>query len=61
MTEPPEIIVRIACDAERAVWYVAQSDLDGLLSIEAKTLDELRAKLPDAVRDLIEIANGDDD
>jgi Domain of unknown function (DUF1902) len=58
MTEPPEIVVRIACDDEAGVWCIAQSDLDGL-RVEAKTLDELRSKLPDAVRDLIEIAIDD--
>jgi hypothetical protein len=34
--------------------------LDGL-NVEAKTLDELLAKLPDAVRELIEIAEDEDE
>jgi len=56
MTEPADLVVRIAYDAEAGVWYVfAHSGLDGL-HVKATTLDELLAKLPDTVRDLIAIA-----
>jgi predicted RNase H-like HicB family nuclease len=60
MTEPPELVVRIAYNGEAGVWYVAHCELDGL-NVEAKTLDELLAKLPDAVRELIEIAEDEDE
>jgi Domain of unknown function (DUF1902) len=58
MTEPPELLVRVAYDADAGVWYVAHCDLEGL-HVEAKMLDELRAKLPDSVRDLIEFDTDD--
>jgi hypothetical protein len=47
------VVVRAAYDEDARVWYVQHSDLDGL-HIEAETLDAMRAKLPGAIRDLLE-------
>jgi len=59
MTKPLELVVRIAYDDAAGVWYVEHSDVEGL-HVEAKTLDEMRAKLSDSLRDLIiEIAVDD--
>jgi hypothetical protein len=47
----PSIAVKAAWDAEAGVFYLAYSDLLGL-NLEAKTIDELREKLPAAIQDL---------
>ena len=47
----PSIAVKAACDPEAKVFYTAYSDLLGL-NVEAKTIDELREKLPKAIQDL---------
>jgi Domain of unknown function (DUF1902) len=45
------MIVKAAWDPAAKVFYTEYSDLLGL-NVEAKTLDELREKLPDAIQDL---------
>ena len=45
-------VIRCAWDDEAGVWYVEASDVAGLVT-EAPTLDALRAKVPDMVRDLL--------
>jgi hypothetical protein len=60
------IAVKAAWDPEAKVFYIAHSDLLGL-NLEAKTVDELREKLPGAIQDLtgrqvpflIELGNAD--
>ena len=52
MVEAP-ITVNVAYDPESDVWYVEASSLAGL-NVEAKTVDELIDKLPEAVTDLLE-------
>ncbi|MGH7016565.1 MAG: DUF1902 domain-containing protein, partial [Caulobacteraceae bacterium] len=47
------IVVKAAFDPEAEVWYTESSDVHGL-RIEARTLDALVARIPDAVRDLLE-------
>lgn len=47
------IVVRATWDAEASVWTAESSDLPGLVT-EAASLDELDAKLPDLIRDLLE-------
>jgi hypothetical protein len=46
------IVVRVAYDPEARVWWIESSDLFGL-NAEAPTLEELRAKLPDLVAELV--------
>ena len=46
----PSIAVKAAWDPEAKVFYTAYSDLLGL-NVEAKTIDELREKLPRAIQD----------
>jgi hypothetical protein len=50
------IVVRATWDSEVKVWTAESSDLPGLVT-EATSLDELDAKLPDLIRDLLD---GDD-
>jgi predicted RNase H-like HicB family nuclease len=45
--------VTAAFDDEAGVWYVADSDLPGLVT-EAETFEALRAKLPAIVEDIID-------
>jgi len=52
-----KITVKAALDPEASVWYVAESSLPGL-NIEAESFDALVAKLPGAIEDLIEAADG---
>lgn len=47
------IVVRATWDTEASVWTAESSDLPGLVT-EAASLDELDAKLPDLIRDLLE-------
>ncbi|WP_407118370.1 DUF1902 domain-containing protein [Bradyrhizobium sp. LMG 9283] len=47
------IVVRATWDSEASVWTAESSDLPGLVT-EATGLDELDAKLPDLIRDLLE-------
>lgn len=47
------IVVRVAYDPEAKVWWTELSTLFGV-NAEAETLDEMRAKLPDIVRDMID-------
>lgn len=47
------IVVRATWDNEASVWTAASSNLPGLIT-EAASLDELDAKLPDLVHDLLE-------
>jgi predicted RNase H-like HicB family nuclease len=49
--------VRAGYDDDAKVWYVTHSDVPGVHT-EGDTLDELRDKLPNVVRDMVE-ANGD--
>jgi predicted RNase H-like HicB family nuclease len=64
MTNKPEmtpslkmVVVRAGYDDDAKVWYVAYSDLSGVHA-EGDTLDELRDKLPNVVRDMIEASDG---
>lgn len=55
--DPPmghSITVNVVFDAEAKVWWVESSDLPGL-HIEADTIEEMRAALPGAVQDLLEL------
>ena len=56
MTSQP-VIVKAAYDPEAEVWYVEDSDLHGV-NAWASTLEELRAKLPAVIRDLLDEAQG---
>jgi predicted RNase H-like HicB family nuclease len=47
------IVVRATWDSETEVWTAESPDLPGLVT-EASSLDELDAKLPDLIRDLLE-------
>jgi hypothetical protein len=51
------VVVRAGYDDDAKVWYVAHSDLSGVHA-EGVTLDELRDKLPNVVRDLVEANDG---
>jgi hypothetical protein len=51
------INVRLAFDAEAAVWFIETSDLHGL-RLESATVDELIARLPGAIQDLLEDVDG---
>ncbi|HEX2724469.1 MAG TPA: DUF1902 domain-containing protein, partial [Beijerinckiaceae bacterium] len=46
-------VVRVAWDDEAKVWFVQETDIQGLVT-EAATLEELRRKVPMIVRDLLE-------
>jgi len=47
------IVVRATWDSEMEVWTAESPDLPGLVT-EASSLNELDAKLPDLIRDLLE-------
>lgn len=47
------IVVRATWDSEAHVWTAESTDLPGLVT-EASSLDELDAKLPNLIRDLLE-------
>lgn len=51
------VVVRAGYDDDAKVWYVAHSDLSGVHA-EGDTLDELRDKLPNVVRDMVEANDG---
>ena len=51
------VVVRAKYDDDARVWYVEHSDLFGVHA-EGDTLDELRDKLPNIVRDLVEANDG---
>lgn len=46
-------VVRVAWDDETKVWYVEESDIQGLAA-ESATLEELRRKVPIIIQDLFE-------
>ena len=48
------IVVRATWDSEADVWTAESSDLPGLVT-EASSLDELDAKLPSLIRDLLDV------
>jgi hypothetical protein len=50
------IVVKAAYDAEAGVWFVETSDVAGL-NLEAASVEELVAKLPPAIHDLLESDN----
>jgi Domain of unknown function (DUF1902) len=50
----PTIVVRASWDGEADVWVAQSTDLPGLLT-EAGTLQLLAAKLPNMIRDLVEL------
>lgn len=52
MVEPKTIRVTIARDADSPVWYVVESDLDGLFA-EADSFDAMRELLPELAADLL--------
>jgi predicted RNase H-like HicB family nuclease len=53
------IVVKVAYDAEAAIWFVESSDLEGV-NAEAPTLAALLHKLPGVVLDLLEEEGLDD-
>jgi hypothetical protein len=53
------IVVKASFDEEAGVWTTQSADVPGL-RIEAHSVDELLAKLPGAVMDLLEDCEGDD-
>jgi len=53
------IVVRATWDSEAKVWVAESTDLPGLIT-EAGSLDELDAKLPGLIQDLIECDDGSD-
>ena len=56
---PTSIVVMLAYDGAARVWYVAQCQaLPGLIA-EAKTIEELVAKLPPLAKALIEADSAD--
>ena len=54
------IVVRATWDNEADVWTAESSDLPGLVT-EASSLDELDAKLPGLIRDLLDVNEADDE
>lgn len=54
------IVVKATRDPEAEVWYVESSDVPGL-NVEADSLEEMLAKLPAAILDLLEGDGRDDD
>jgi hypothetical protein len=50
------IVVRATFDEEAGVWWTESPDLPGL-RIEGASFEELQAKLPDAILDLLECSN----
>jgi hypothetical protein len=49
------INIRLAFDVDASVWYVEASDVHGL-RLEGATADELMARIPGAIQDLLEEA-----
>jgi predicted RNase H-like HicB family nuclease len=47
------VTVKATFDSEAGVWYVEESDLEGV-NAEAASFDELLAKLPGVIADLLE-------
>jgi predicted RNase H-like HicB family nuclease len=54
------IVVRATWDNEADVWTAESTDLPGLVT-EAASLDELDAKLPGLIRDLLDVNEADDE
>lgn len=54
------IVVRATWDSEVKVWTAESPDLPGLVT-EASSLDELDAKLPDLIRDLLDDCDDNDE
>lgn len=53
------IVVRATWDSDAEVWTAESTDLPGLVT-EASSLDELDAKLPDLIRDLLDVSDAAD-
>jgi predicted RNase H-like HicB family nuclease len=53
------IVVRATWDSDAEVWTAESTDLPGLVT-EASSLDELDAKLPGLIRDLLDVNEADD-
>lgn len=53
------IVVRATWDSDAEVWTAESTDLPGLVT-EASSLDELDAKLPDLIRDLLDVNDAAD-
>ncbi|EKS42037.1 hypothetical protein HMPREF9695_01129 [Afipia broomeae ATCC 49717] len=53
------IVVRATWDSDAEVWTAESTDLPGLVT-EASSLDELDAKLPDLIRDLLDVNEAGD-
>ena len=53
------IVVRATWDSDAEVWTAESTDLPGLVT-EASSLDELDAKLPGLIRDLLDVNDSDD-
>jgi hypothetical protein len=54
MTNPVELTVHLAQDAETGLWYVAETQVPGL-RLEAESVHELIRKVADAAPELIEL------
>ena len=55
------LVVKVAFDTEAEVWFIESSDVPGL-HLEGSSVDDLYAKIPDAILDLLETtASGDFD
>lgn len=50
-------VIRVAWDDEAKVWFVEESDIEGLAA-EESSLELLRAKLPGMVQDLLQEVEG---
>jgi len=57
---PSIIVVKATFDDEGQVWFTESVDLPGL-RIEGDTLEEIQAKLPGAIQDLVEAGDGGDE
>jgi hypothetical protein len=55
---PSIIVVKATFDDEAHVWFTESVDLPGL-RIEGDTLEQVQAKLPGAIQDLLEGEGGD--
>lgn len=51
------IVVKATFDEDAGVWFTESADVPGL-HIEAASVEELNAKLPGALRDLLESSDG---
>jgi predicted RNase H-like HicB family nuclease len=54
------IVIRATWDPEAEVWVAESTDVPGLVT-EAPTLDDLQAKLPGIIQDLVEVDDGEGD